>query len=107
MTGLTGSKDPAAAFVADACMPHRFSLSEVLHKNNVTIQRVQLCVKDCPFVRRDGQSRCLSGRTVLKIEDSRSAMGSEVEERDSGSSCCIEIINAIVYYGPIPPITCF
>ena len=34
-------------------------LSEVIYKNDVTIQRVQLCVKDRPFVWGEGQSRCL------------------------------------------------
>lgn len=52
-------KDAACgtAFVADVCMLRRFSLSEVLHKNNVTIQRIQLCVQNCLLVWRDSQSR--------------------------------------------------
>ena len=46
----------------------RIVLSKFLHKNDVTIQRIQLGVKDCVLVRRYGQSRRKPSWTVLQIE---------------------------------------
>src|SRR5258707_5802388 len=89
------------------CAAYQECLLEVLYKNNVTICCIPLCVKDCPFVRRDGQSRCLPGRTVLQIEQSSNAMGRDVEERDPGFRSRIEVINAVLDCCPIAPVTCF
>src|SRR5260370_37110010 len=89
------------------CSAYQECLSEVLYKNNVTICCIPLCVKDCPFVRRDGQSRCLPGRTVLQIEQSSNAMGRDIEESDLGFRSRIEVINTVLDYCPIPPVTCF
>src|SRR5229473_1361113 len=89
------------------CAAYQECLSEVLYKNNVTICCIPLCVKDCSFVGRDGQSRCLPGRTVLQIEQSSNAMGRDVEESDPGFRSRIEVINAVLDHCPIAPVTCF
>ena len=88
----------------DVC---QMCLLEVVYKNDVTIQGIQLCVEDCPFVGGDGQSRGFPGGTVFEIKHSRCAMGRKVEESDSGFRRRIEIINPIVHHRPIAPVACF
>src|SRR6516225_12360869 len=88
-------------------MRDQISLSEVLDKNDVTIQRIHLCIKDCLLIRRDRQPRHTPRGMVLQVENSRRPKGSNVEVIDPRFRRHIEVINAVVDHGPIAPITWF
>src|SRR5260370_29017628 len=62
---------------------YRGCLSEIFHKNNFTILCIPLCVKDCPFFPKDGQSRRFPCRDVFPIEHSLNFMGRGVAQNDA------------------------
>jgi hypothetical protein len=57
-------------------------LSEVLHKDDVSAQRIDLCVKDCSTVLRNSHPRRFAGRAVVQLENFRRPPSGEVEKSD-------------------------
>ena len=57
-------------------------LSEVLHEDDVSTQRIELCVKDCSTVLRNSHPGRFAGRAVLQLENFRRPLRGEVEKSD-------------------------